>query len=114
MKNKGSKSMAVLEKAVLAAIMMNTTHYVDIGAPKDAVIYYENATTMHMVLPDGTAMSGSWNLTDDGYFVKWTGGPEGDWKLNYAPGRISYIDKLGKDLGPITKIIYGNPEKLPK
>jgi hypothetical protein len=106
--------MAVLEKAVLAAIMLNTTHYVDIGAEKDAVIYYESPTTMHMQLPDGTAFSGTWTLLEDGYFVKWENGPEGDWKLSHSPGRIGYVDKLGKDLGPITSIVYGNPEKLPK
>ena len=104
--------MAFLENAVLAALMVNATHYVDIGGNTAAVIYYENATTAHMRLPDGKTFSGQWKLADDGYHVAWTNGPQGDWKLSYSPGRIGYVDATGKDHGPVTRIVYGDPEQL--
>lgn len=106
--------MEFLSKSVLAAMMINATHYVDIGAETDAVIYYETESVAHMVLPDGTALSGAWKLTNQGYHVAWTGGPEGDWRLSHAPGRIGYVDGTGKDFGPVTRIVYGNPEALPR
>ena len=105
--------MAFLEKAVLAALMTNATHYVDIGG-KAAIIYYENETTAHMRLPDGTRYSGKWTLAADGYHVAWHNGPEADWKLSHAPGRIGYVDATGKDHGPVTRIVYGDPENLAK
>ena len=106
--------MDFLTKPVLAALMINATHYVDIGAPTDAVIYYESNTLAHMVLPDGTALSGTWALTEEGYHVAWTDGPEGSWRLSHRPGRIGYVDATGKDFGPVTRIAYGNPEELPR
>lgn len=105
--------MDFLTQTTLAVIMVGTTHYVDIGAPKEAVIYYESANSAHMILPDGAAFSGDWRLTDQGYHVAWVDGPSGDWRLNYAPGRIGYVNGDGEELGAITRIQFGNPESLP-
>lgn len=105
--------MDILSQATLAVIMVGATHYVDIGAPKDAVIYYESATEAHMVLPDGVSFSGAWRFTDQGYHVDWRDGPSGDWTLSYAPGRIGYVNGEGEELGTITRIVFGNAENLP-
>lgn len=105
--------MDFLSQATMAVIMVGATHYIDIGAPKDAVIFYEDDSAAHMVLPDGAAFSGVWNLTDEGYHVGWTDGPSGDWQLNFAPGRIGYVNSDGQELGTIRRIEFGNPESLP-
>ena len=105
--------MDFLTQTTMAVIMVGSTHYVDIGAPQEAVIFYESASAAHMVLPDGASFSGSWHLTDGGYHVDWIDGPSGEWRLNYAPGRIGYVDGEGNDLGPITRIVFGNAESLP-
>ncbi|MFK7791829.1 MAG: hypothetical protein AB8B88_04070 [Devosiaceae bacterium] len=106
--------MDFLTPTTLTVLMIGSTHYIDIGAPKDAVIYYESATQAHMVLPDGVAFSGIWHTTEDGYHVAWTDGPSGNWRLNYSPGRIGYVNAEGTELGTITRIVFGNAENLPE
>ncbi len=105
--------MDFLTPSTLAVLMIGATHYVDIGAPQDAVIFYENETVAHMVLPDGASFTGNWRLTEDGYAVAWRDGPSGTWKLSYSPGRIGYVNGEGQDFGPISRIVFGNPEVLP-
>lgn len=105
--------MDFITPATLAVLMVGATHYIDIGAPQDATIYYESNTVAHMVLPDGTAFSGDWQMTETGYHVAWREGPSGEWKLNYAPGRIGYVNGEGEELGTISRIQFGNPENLP-
>jgi hypothetical protein len=105
--------MDFLSATVIGVMMVGTTHYVDIGAPREAVIYYEDAEVAHMVLPDGASWTGAWHLTDAGYHVAWEQGPSGDWQLNYTPGRIGYVNSDGQELGTITRIVFGNAENLP-
>ncbi|MGD1886705.1 MAG: hypothetical protein ACFB01_06205 [Cohaesibacteraceae bacterium] len=105
--------MDFLSASVMGVLMVGATHYVDIGAPREAVIFYQDEQLAHMVLPDGAAWSGVWRLTDTGYHVAWQDGPSGDWRLNYAPGRIGYVNGDGEELGTISRIVFGNAESLP-
>jgi hypothetical protein len=43
--------MTPIEAKLLAMITVGFTHYVDIGKGTDAIIYYENATQVHMQIP---------------------------------------------------------------
>ena len=104
--------MAILEKAVLAILTIGSTHYVDIGQDTDAVIYYADESRVHMVLPGGPQMNGDWHLLPNGYHVKWENGPEGDWKISYEPGVLTYIDSDGKSVGTVTRLVPGNPENF--
>lgn len=106
--------MAALENSVLSLLMTGTTHILDLGG-KEAAIYYEDENTAHMLLPDGTARTGTWRLGDGGYSVDWHGGPSAHWVLdNYATGRIAYIDQEGTRRAEMTQIIFGNPRNLPQ
>ena len=104
--------MEMLTTKLLALLMIGTTHYVDVGKSADAVIYYPSATVAHMTLPDGPTWKGKMALKADGYFVAWEGGPQGDWKIGYEPGKFTYIGPDGEAAGVITKIVPGNPEKF--
>ena len=103
--------MAILHKDTLRIIMVGATHVVDMGG-KSAFIHYETESTAHMLLPDGTRYDGSWSLLDDGYRVAWTNGPTGSWKLDYTPGAIDYIDAAGASRGRISRIDFGDPQRL--
>ena len=65
-----------------------------------------------MRLPDKPVMTGSLEIQEDGYFVDWKDGPEGNWKITYEPGTYTYIGPDGKAAGTITKIVPGDSEKL--
>lgn len=99
--------MMTLEKPVLAAILIRTTHEVDLGEGRQATIYYETEDRAHMRLPDGVTMTGDWHLLDDGYAIEWQNGPSGRWTLKAMPGRISYFDTEGKDRGTVRAITFG-------
>ncbi|MEO1494054.1 MAG: hypothetical protein AAFV19_18020 [Pseudomonadota bacterium] len=101
--------MDFLVKDLLLVMMLGNTHYVDVGKPDPAIIFYETETRAHMQFPDGKAFRGAWNLTDGGYYVDWTGGPKAEWRLARAPGRLFYVDAEGNDRGSITKIVPGDP-----
>lgn len=103
--------MTILTSKILAIFMIGSTHYVDVGKDTDAVIYYPSESVAHMTLPGLSPMKGELTIQDDGYHVKWAGGPEGDWKISYTPGKFTYIGPDGKPAGKITKIVPGNPEK---
>ncbi|MCG6857042.1 MAG: hypothetical protein LJE67_03155 [Salaquimonas sp.] len=106
--------MAKLDEPALAAIMVGATHVLDLDG-KEAVIYYQDADKAHMLLPDGTALSGKWRLEKGGYSVDWTNGPNASWSLdNYASGRIGYVDATGTRRADLTRIEFGNPENLPR
>ncbi|MEM1286816.1 MAG: hypothetical protein AAGH60_00530 [Pseudomonadota bacterium] len=105
--------MEFLSASVMGVLMVGATHYVDIGADTNAVIFYEDEKAAHMVLPNGASFSGAWELTDEGYHVSWQDGPSASWRLNYAPGRIGYVNEEGKELGTVKRIEFGNPEALP-
>ncbi len=96
----------------LAILMIGSTHYVDVGQSEDAVIYYPTETTAHMQLPGKPALTGDLRLLDNGYFVNWQSGPEGNWQIAYSPGTFTYLGPDGKPAGIITKIVPGNPEQL--
>lgn len=104
--------MAALEGTLLAVLLVGSTHYVDIGKSKDAVIYYPSETVAHMTLPDGPTWKGSLKINADGYFVNWEDGPQGNWKIAYEPGKFTYIGPDGKPAGTISKIVPGNPEQF--
>jgi hypothetical protein len=103
--------MTTLKKDTLSVIMPGTTHVIDMGG-KEALIFYENATTAHILLPDGTRFHGSWTMQDDGYTVAWTGGPTASWKLDHAPGAIVYLDATGTPRGRIARIEFGDTGRL--
>lgn len=102
----------ILELKILTVLMIGSTHYVDIGKNTDAVIYYPSDTTAFMTLPEGSTMQGAVQMQDDGYRVKWADGPEGNWKITFEPGKMTYIGPDGKPAGTITKIVPGNPENF--
>jgi hypothetical protein len=104
--------MMDLTGAMLALLLVGNTHYVDVGGAKDAVIYYRDATTTHMVLPDGKTFRGDWRTTERGYFVAWRDGPQGEWRIGHTPGTITYINPKGENAGRVTRIVPGNPEKF--
>lgn len=93
----------------LAILATGFTHYVNIGKPADAAIYYENGKTVHMLLPGATEpMHGTWSLLPDGYFVRWNGGPEGKWQIAWDGTAIIYIAPTGKPAGTVSKIVPGS------
>lgn len=102
--------MTFLEGKLLAIFMVGSTHYVDVGKGTDAVIYYPTETEAHMSVPDGPTWKGALELREDGYFVDWTEGPAGAWKIGYEPGVFTYYGPDGEAAGTITRIVPGNPE----
>lgn len=98
--------------AMLALMLVGNTHYVDVGGPKDAVIYYRDSATTHMTLPDGKTFKGQWRTTERGYFVAWQDGPQGEWRIAHTPGEFAYINPRGERAGHITRIVPGNAEKF--
>ncbi len=103
--------MAILNRDLLAVIMLGATHVIDMGG-KEAFIYYENQRKAHMLLPDGTRFDGDWSLLDDGYRVEWKQGPSGSWKLDHTPGAIDYLDETGVARGRISRIHFGDSAGL--
>ncbi len=104
--------MTILAGETLPTMMVGSTHYVDIGKDTDAVIYYASRTLAHMTLPDGPTLKGRLEIGHDGYSIDWEGGPQGDWKIDYAPGKFIYIGPDGTPGGSVTKIVPGNPENF--
>ena len=105
--------MAILESGILAVLMNGATHVLDLNG-NEATIYYETDTTVHMLLPDGTARSGTWRLNDTGYSVDWQGGPSAVWTLEHEPGSIVYVNPEGTIRAPLLRVVYGNPAQLPR
>ncbi|WP_163266425.1 hypothetical protein [Chelativorans alearense] len=106
--------MPVLENTALALLLVGTTHVLSVGG-KEAVIYYEDEDTAHMLLPDGTAYTGSWRMEAKSYAVDWHDGPSARWMLDrYAPGRIAYVEADGERRAELKRIVFGNSESLPK
>lgn len=105
--------MITLEKPILAALLVNATHEIDMGEGRQATIYYETDRLAHMRRPDGVIMTGDWSLLDDGYAIEWRGGPAATWKLSAGPGRIGYVDAEGNDRGAVKSIAFGNNANLP-
>jgi hypothetical protein len=105
--------MITLEKPVLAALLVNATHEIDMGQGRQATIYYETDRLAHMRRPDGVVMTGDWSLLDDGYAIEWRGGPAATWTLKATPGRIGYVDAEGNDRGAVKSIAFGNSANLP-
>ncbi|CDX61170.1 conserved hypothetical protein [Mesorhizobium plurifarium] len=103
--------MTILNRDALAIIMAGTTHVIDMGG-KNAFIYYETDDRAHMLLPDGKRYHGVWTLLDDGYEIEWTDGPTGSWKLDHTPGAIDYVDATGAARGRISRIDFGDPQRL--
>ncbi len=103
--------MTILTSKILAVFMIGSTHYVDVGKDVDATIFYPTETIAYMTLPGVPAMKGELTIHEDSYHVKWAGGPAGDWKIAYEPGKFTYIGPDGKPAGTVTKIVPGNPEK---
>ncbi|WP_298920438.1 hypothetical protein [uncultured Roseobacter sp.] len=102
--------METLTDAILAIIMIGNTHYVDVGAGSDAIIFYETEKTAHMTLPGKEPLVGDMTVYADGYHVAWQGGPAGDWQIAHEAGAFTYIGPDGKAAGTITKIVPGNSE----
>jgi hypothetical protein len=100
--------MNLADQPVLHVLLNDMTHFVDIGAPEEAAMYYQSDGDAHIRLPDGTVMHGRWAVNDRGYNVDWRDGPSGSWTFDYTPGRIVYVDKDGKAQGPITRIVPGD------
>ncbi|MEM7615232.1 MAG: hypothetical protein AAF245_09305 [Pseudomonadota bacterium] len=102
--------MTLLEGPILGFAMLGMTHYVDIGNADPAVIYYANASTAHMTLPDGPTLSGDLTLGPSGYFVDWIDGPEGDWQIARQGATLIYLNGYGEPSGEILRIVPGNAE----
>jgi hypothetical protein len=107
-RHKEMNAMAMIEGKMLTVLLVGFTHYVDVGKGEDAIIFYENARDVRMLLPGAAVMKGEWKLLPDGYFVKWQGGPEGKWQIGHEIGVFTYFDPGGKPAGTITKIVPGN------
>ncbi len=102
--------MTPLTETALAIILIGNTHYVDVGAPTDAIIFYETETVAHMTLPGQSPLVGALDIGLDGYHVAWVDGPAGDWKIAHEAGIFTYLGPDGDAAGTITKIVPGNPE----
>ncbi|MBX3529114.1 MAG: hypothetical protein KF849_00800 [Rhizobiaceae bacterium] len=103
--------MTILGKDELALIMIGTTHVMDMGG-KQALVYYEDAHSAHMQLPDGTRRHGAWRLTADGYEVDWQGGPSASWKLARRQSAIDYLDSSGTPRAKLLRIDFGDSAGL--
>ena len=102
--------MMEITGTALAVLLIGSTHYVDVGQGKDAAIDYPTAAVAHMALPDGRRLRGSWRPTETGYLVAWEGGPQGDRRIAFEPGRLTDIKPDGEPAGTISRIVPGNPE----
>jgi hypothetical protein len=101
--------MDFLSGKLLAVVMIGSTHYVDVGQGEDAIIYYPSENVAHMRLPKAEkSLKGQVTLENDGYHVKWEGGPEGFWKIAYEPGTFTYFGPDGEAAGTITRLVPGN------
>ena len=106
--------MAILPKSALSPLLVGNTHYVALEGGGEAVIHYGSDQTSHMRLPGGQEMTGRWSFLDDGYHVSWQDGPEGDWHIDHAPGRLSYLDQTRRTRGEISRLVPGDPEGFAK
>ena len=106
--------MKILDQAMLSVLMVGATHYVDLNRGADAVIYYESDKLAHMRLPGSETVShGDMAMRPDGWFVKWRGGPEGNWHIQHtAPGRLEYLDGNKERRGVVTRIVPGDAERI--
>ncbi len=100
--------MEFLVKELLLVLLVGNTHYIDVGKPDPAIIYYQDEEAAFMQFPNGHKVEGNWQLTDAGYHVDWTDGPEGEWRVARGDGRLFYVDAEGNDRGDINKIIPGD------
>jgi hypothetical protein len=103
--------MAILESIVLAVLMLGNTHYIDVGAPTDAVIYYQSDKVAFMTLPGKPTLQGALTMGANGYHIAWQNGPAGNWQIQHQAGKFTYIGPDGKAAGTITRIVPGNPER---
>jgi hypothetical protein len=101
-----------IEANALAVLLTGFTHYVDVGKGTEAIMFYRDAKQVHMTLPGGPTLVGEWNLLADGYYVKWTNGPQGKWQIKSSPGELVYIDPTGQPAGKVTRIVPGNAAKF--
>ncbi|MEM7523781.1 MAG: hypothetical protein AAF360_08515 [Pseudomonadota bacterium] len=104
--------MDFLAKELLMVMLLGNTHYIDVGRPNEAAIYYEDEDTAHMIFPDGREVTGAWRLTEAGYHVDWENGPKGEWRLARGDGRIYYVDAKGDDRGDVVRIVPGDAADL--
>jgi hypothetical protein len=101
--------MIITDENTLEILVRGMSHFIALGEATKAVIYYGADGASHMRVGDGKIMQGTWTFTAMGYDVDWTDGPNGSWSFEYeGPGRICYIDRDGKNHGPITKIVPGD------
>lgn len=105
--------MITLEKPILSALLINATHDIDMGEGRIARMAFRAADKAYMRRPDGTVTTGTWQMLDDGYAVKWISGPSARWRLSIQPGRIAYVDPEGVERGVVTAISFGKTDASP-
>jgi hypothetical protein len=106
--------MKILDQSILSVMMIGSTHYIDLNRGADAVIYYESDRIAHMRLPGSeNVLHGEWSARPDGWFVKWHGGPEGNWHIRHStPARFEYLDGNKEPRGVVTRIVPGDAERI--
>jgi len=104
--------MIITDKTTLTALLVGSTHYIEMAPGQEAAIYYRTADAAFMALPDGTRRTGQWRLTDTGYHVDWIDGPSAGWQIDVEPGRIGYRDAGGVERGLVSRIVPGDAAAL--
>lgn len=102
----------ILKRPVLEVLMVGFTHHIDIGRDVPAMIYYGTDELTVMRLPGADAVTGRWQLADDGWEVTWSDGRRGRWHIDHEPGSLAYLDGENVRRGTIVRITAGDAERL--
>ena len=103
--------MMLITGDMLRLLTVGRTHMLERNG-KPAFVYLGEDGTGHMRLDDGTAHSGRWRLTDDGYATAWDDGRKGEWQLHEEAGGIGYVSRDGSQRLKMLGIFFGDSEGL--
>lgn len=97
----------------LDGLLTGNTVYLETPAGEAPVLYGADGRAAAL-LPDGTALVGTWSIDADGYCIDWENGPKGSCtRATRMPGAIALTDAAtGDPRGRILRVVPGNPEDL--
>ncbi len=92
-------------------------HWIDIGRGTDAILSFETAAVVHLLLPGAPkVLTGTWRKTADGIQLTWHGGPTSLWTIaEPAAGQFVYIEVTSTGdvvRGYVTRIAHSDPTRL--
>ena len=105
--------MTTLKKDHLSVLIPGMTHVLERNS-KEAYVYFEQDGSAHMLLDDGEARIGRWQLLEDGYATEWNNGAIGRWTLDHEPGGIVYVNRDSDARLRMIGVLFGNAKGLPR